>query len=186
MSTTSHLLRYRSLPWAVTLTVMALTATSCLAQYTQPSLEQQAVEIGRSLMCPVCPSETVDQSQVELAKQMRAIIRENLAAGESRQDILDFFVNRYGEDVLAAPPKSGFSLLVWTLPGVGIMSGAIALYLLLRAMRHRKAISEPSLFIQPAPDKDLEPYLSLVDNEIRQMLEGGHSPISPTSPTKQV
>ena len=151
-------------------TVM-LFATGCLGQETQPSLEEQAQEIGRSLMCPVCPSETVDQSQVPLAKQMRAIIREKLTAGESRQEILDFFMERYGEDVLAAPPKSGFNLLVWTLPVVGLLAGGVTLLLVLRAMGRRRGLEEVPMMGTPPTSEELEPYLSRVDEEMRQVLK---------------
>ena len=59
------------------------------------------------LMCPVCPAETIDQAQVEISFQMRAVVREMLAEGRTREEILDYFVDRYGADILAAPPKVG-------------------------------------------------------------------------------
>ncbi len=161
---------HRLLRRAAALAVVMLITTGCLGQEANLSLEQQAQGIDRSLMCPVCPSETVDQSQVELAKQMRAIIREKLAAGESRQDILDFFVNRYGEDVLAAPPKSGFNLVAWVMPGVGILAGGAVLLLTLRAMRRRQEAADITP-MDSSPSEGLEPYLSRVDEEIRQVVE---------------
>ena len=160
---------------AITATVL-LMATGCLGQETEPSLEEQAQGIDRSLMCPVCPSETVDQSQVPLAKQMRAIIREKLAAGDSRQDILDFFSSRYGEAVLAAPLKSGFNLLVWIMPVVGILVGGVTLMLILRAMRGRRGPEIPVLEMPPT-DGELEPYLSRVEEEMRGVL--GDAPHPP-------
>ena len=167
--TPRHLLR-----WVGAMAFMIVIATGCLGQATEPSLEQQAQEIDKSLMCPVCPSETVDQSQVPLAKQMRAIIREKLATGEPRQQILDFFVERYGEDVLAAPPKTGFNLLAWLMPGAGMLAGVAALVLVLRAMRpsHPVADSTPAV---PSPGEELAPYLARVDEELRQVLNRGRS-----------
>ena len=58
--------------------------------------ESQAQSIDRMLMCPVCPAQTIAQSQVEIALQMRAIVRTMLAEGEGRDDILLFFRDRYG------------------------------------------------------------------------------------------
>ena len=146
-----------------------LLATGCLIQQTEPTIEQQAQEIGRSLMCPVCPSETIDQSQVELAKQMRVIVLEKLAAGESRQQILDFFVSRYGVDVLAAPPKSGFNLLAWTVPGLAIVVAPGVLLLVLKSMRQRQGRAEV-LPVDSPVDGDLAPYLARVDQEMQQIL----------------
>ena len=166
-------------PWLRGIAIMAtvlLMAVGCVGQDTEPSLEERAQGIDRSLMCPVCPSETVDQSQVPLAKQMRAIIREKLAAGDSRQEILDFFVSRYGEGVLAAPPKSGFNLLVWTMPLVGILAGGVTLTLVLRAMRGRRGPEVPVMEMPPT-DGELEPYLSRVEEEMRGML--GDTPPPP-------
>ena len=160
---------------AITITVL-LMAVGCVGQDTGPSLEEQAQDIDRNLMCPVCPSETVDQSQVPLAKQMRVIIREKLAVGDSRQEILDFFVSRYGEDVLAAPPKSGFNLLVWITPVVGMLAGGATLTLALRAMRHRQ-VAEVSVMETPPADEELEPYLPRVEEEMRGVL--GDAPPSP-------
>ena len=74
--------------------------------------EKEALSIDRMLMCPVCPAETIDQAQVEISRQMKAVVREMLSQGASRDEVLDFFVARYGLAVLAAPPKSGATLLV--------------------------------------------------------------------------
>ena len=67
-------------------------------------------------MCPVCPAETLDQSQSELAKQMKSVIRIQLSEGKTDQEIIDYFIQRYGEEVLASPPKSGSTLIAWITP----------------------------------------------------------------------
>jgi cytochrome c-type biogenesis protein CcmH len=123
--------------------------------------------IDKSLMCPVCPSETIDQSQVEIANQMRVMVREKLAEGESRSNILQFFVNRYGPGILAEPPKSGFNLLVWIVPPVALLVGIGILAITLRAMRrgHQQHAEEEA---PPAP-AGLEPYLSAVDQDILRL-----------------
>lgn len=168
----------------VALAVIAMLGTACLTQGTSPTLEEQAQEIGRSLMCPVCPGETINQSQAELAKQMRAIVREKLAQGETRQDILDFFVERYNEDVLAAPPKSGFNLVVWVIPVLGIAAAMATLVLVLRGMRR------PSGGIGAATEGvtvegGLEPYLTRVDMELERILRGDDGAPEGESPSAQ-
>ena len=139
-------------------------------------LDVQAQAINQRLMCPVCPSETIDQSQVELAQQMRTIVQGKLVAGESREEILQFFVERYGESVLASPPRRGFNLLVWLVPPVALMVGGGVLYAVLRTMRRQSAGSTGGAASVEVPyDESLEPYLQSVDEEMRPFLEAGNS-----------
>ena len=132
--------------------------------YSPEELEAVAYSIDRSLICPVCPAETIDQAQVQLAKQMRALVREKLAEGWTREQILDLFVESYGEDVLASPPKSGFNLLVWVVPPVGVAGALVALASVVAAMRRTRG-GGPTAVVQ-ASDGELEPYLSIVDQEL--------------------
>ena len=90
-------------------------AISCVFQETDEEIAQR---IDRTLMCPVCPAETLDQSQSELAKQMKSVIRSQLSEGKTDQEIIDYFVQRYGEEVLSSPPKSGSTLIAWITPVV--------------------------------------------------------------------
>ena len=136
--------------------------------------ESRAQNIDRMLMCPVCPAQTIAQSQVEIALQMRAIVREMLAAGQDRDGILDFFQERYGKDILAAPPKSGVNLVAWLLPVGGVGAALVAAFFIIRSMTRR----EPSLATpRPVLDDALAPYLRLVDRHL-DLSRGGGSPIS--------
>ena len=127
------------------------------------SLEEQAQSIDRTLICPVCPGETIDQAQVELARQMRTVVREKLAEGMTRDEVLRFFVERYGESVLAAPPKEGFNLIAWIVPIVAVLIGVAAVVLVVRAMR---ASSPPLARAESRSEEGLEEYLAVVDMEI--------------------
>ena len=149
--------------------VLALLAVACQGSSTELSLEERAQALNKELMCPVCPSETIDQSQVELAKQMRAAVRERLADGESEQEIRDFFVDRYGDNVLAAPPARGFNIVVWVVAGLVLPIAAVSLVLTLRVMRRRgETVSAPA---RPKADaEELESYLSKVDEEMLDTL----------------
>ena len=144
--------------------------------------EGEAQAIDRMLMCPVCPAVTIDQTQVELARQMQRVVREMLAQGASRQQVLDFFVERYGPGVLAVPPKGGFSLLAWILPPVGVLAAVGALFLVLRAMvghpRQEEGEIPPTPLYQRGTRgdlsvagelplvEDLAPYLEVIDREL--------------------
>lgn len=132
-----------------------------------PYDEAEAYAIDQRLMCPVCPAETIDQAQVPLARQMRQTVRQMLAQGATRQEILDFFAERYGQDVLASPPKSGFNLVAWVFPPVGVVAALVAGLLALRSMSARKSQGS-GITPQPSPTDagDLEPYLEMVDRDL--------------------
>ena len=128
--------------------------------------EAKAQEIDRMLMCPVCPAQTIDQTEVPLAKQMRAQVRELLESGATREEVLAWFSapERYGPSVLAEPPRSGFYLIAWIVPGVVVVAALAGGLLTLRAMRGRRADDDE----QPGPgDTDgLQPYLAAVDRDL--------------------
>ena len=100
-----------------------------------PEAERRASELNKSLMCPVCPGESIDQSQNPLAVQMRAIVDEKLALGWSEPEIKDFFVERYGPSVLMEPPSAGFGIAAWIVPPLAFALALASLYLTLRWMR---------------------------------------------------
>ena len=154
------------------LTALMLSSGAVQAQGTDPDQgydEEEALSIDRMLICPVCPAETIDQAQVELSKQMRRIVREMLAQGASREEILDFFVERYGSEVLAAPPKSGVNLLAWVVPAAGVFAGVVAVPLIIWSMARR---GRPLAAGEPTVEGDLEPYLEAVDRDLAES-EGG-------------
>ena len=113
---------------------MVTLAAACDRGNDIPAIERRAQEINKVVMCPVCPGESIDQSQHELAVQMRSIVEDKLDMGWSEQQVKDFFVERYGPSVLLEPPRHGFDLLVWIVPPVGFGLALAALYLVLRMM----------------------------------------------------
>lgn len=137
--------------------------------------EAEAQAIDGMLMCPVCPAETIDQAQVPLARQMRAIVRQKLSEGQTREEILDYFAGRYGQSVIGAPPKSGINLVAWVLPPVAVLAALLVGALSLRSMtRHRRTVPEHPA--RPAPltenSGDLGPYLDIVDRHLETPAEG--------------
>ena len=165
-----------SLSLVTLLTVTSLAQVNGLhAQTPEPPegsySESQAQGIDRMIMCPVCPAETIDQAQVEISFQMRAVVREMLADGKERDEILAFFVERYGKDILAAPPKTGANLVAWLAPVGGFGAGLVAVFLIIRSMsRQRPAL----VTAQPVQDAGLIPYLQLVDRHL-DLTRGGTS-----------
>lgn len=169
----------------LSLFVLLLSPSLASAQGAGDALEREAQAIDKMLMCPVCPAETIDQAQVEISFQMRAVVRELLAEGRTREEVLDYFVDRYGADILAAPPKSGTNLVAWILPIVGVAAGLVGVFLVIRAMtRAQRSETPPSRAalrqaqdstgpeaataqeVQSPDDPDLAPYLEIADRII--------------------
>ena len=153
---------------------LAFSQTGALhAQTPEPAYsESQAQGIDRMIMCPVCPAETIDQAQVEISFQMRQVVRDMLTQGSSRDEILDFFVERYGKDILAAPPKSGVNLIAWLAPIGGVGAALVAVFFIIRSMtRQEPVLATP----RPVQDPGLIPYLQLVDRHL-DMTRGGPRP----------
>jgi len=106
--------------------------------------EQQVYAVAAELRCVVCQNLSVADSPSEMAGQMRAIVRERLAAGESPAQVRQYFVDRYGDWILLAPPRRGFTLLVWIVPYVGALLGlALVAVLVTRWTRRRPAPPPP-------------------------------------------
>ena len=140
-----------------------LLAVGCTTQYDVPPLERRAYELDKAIMCPVCPGESIDQSQNPLAVQMRAIVLEQLQQGRTESEIKDFFVERYGASVLLEPPASGFNLVVWVLPPLAVGAAALALFSALRLMRRPRA-DQPDIAGKPAQlsTEEREDYFRLI------------------------
>ena len=129
-------------------------------------LEVVAQKIDRNLICPICPSETIDQSQTAIAKQMKSIVREKLRDGQSDEEILDFFVDRYGPGILSEPPKSGPNLLIWTVPPIGLIIGTTIVVLTIISMKQNKHSLEN---VQEPTDPQIDQYLLQVDTLIQKL-----------------
>jgi cytochrome c-type biogenesis protein CcmH len=97
-----------------------------------PVDETTVHDVAAQLRCVVCQSLSVADSPSETASQMRGIIRERLAAGESPAEVRAYFVEKYGEWILLAPPKSGFNLLVWVVHFAGLGLGLVLVAVVLR------------------------------------------------------
>ena len=88
-----------------------------------PSDAERATAISESLRCPTCQGLSVADSNSPLAKSMRRIVDERVAAGDSAEEVRDFFTDRYGAWVLLSPPARGTGWLVWLVPGVVLLLG---------------------------------------------------------------
>ena len=78
-----------------------------------PVLEDRARELSKGLRCLVCRNESIDESDAQLARELRILVRERLVAGDSDEEVIDFLVTRYGEYVLLNPTTRGANWLLW-------------------------------------------------------------------------
>ena len=102
-----------------------------------PALEARARALSAELRCLVCQNQSIDDSNAELARDLRMLVRERIAAGESDRDVLDFVVARYGEFVLLRPPFNLSTLLLWLAPLI-VLLGAVG-YLFHATRQSRRA-----------------------------------------------
>ncbi len=88
-----------------------------------PVLENRARELSKGLRCLVCRNEFIDESNADLARDLRLLVRERLVEGDSNEAVLDFVVARYGEYVLLNPRATGSSLILWIAGPLLLLSG---------------------------------------------------------------
>jgi cytochrome c-type biogenesis protein CcmH len=129
---------------ALVLTLVLLVALGGSAAATHVS-EQTVHDVSAQLRCVVCQNLSVADSPSEMAGQMRAIVREHLEAGQTPEQVREYFVARYGEWILLAPRRSGFNLLVWGFPLAAVAVGFAVVALLLRrwTRRRRGSVAPP-------------------------------------------
>lgn len=122
------------------------------------SIEKKVSDISDELMCPVCRGQTVAESNSALANDFKKIIRKKLETGESKQEIFNYFTERYGESVLASPPTRGIRLIVWLAPLLVIISGFVIMTKFIHS-RNRTTMKKIT-------QKDKESYLKKIEEEI--------------------
>lgn len=124
---------------------LAALAFMAAAPVTDPALESRAQALDAEIRCVVCENEPISQSTAPIATDMRALVRERIAAGDTDAEIRTFFADRYGDFVLLRPRASGLTWPLWAAPFILLaLAGAAAVPLL----RQRRQVGE----VDPAPD----------------------------------
>jgi cytochrome c-type biogenesis protein CcmH len=132
---------------AIALVLAVIASSNSLAiqpeeMLKDPKLEARARELSRELRCMVCQNQSIDESEAPLARDLRLLVRERLTKGDSNQQVLDFLVARYGEFVLLKPLLESRTIILWALPPVALLAGAVGLFF---AVRRRRTIQpEPA------------------------------------------
>ncbi len=107
---------------------------------SEAELDDLTARVAAQLRCLVCRNQSVLESPTELAREMQSVIRERLAAGETPEEVKQYFVRTYGEYVLLLPEPKGVNLFVYLLPAAGLLAGLIVLVVALRRWSARGAV----------------------------------------------
>lgn len=130
--------------------VAVITVPVLAAEVQEDPLERQMLDIAKDLRCTVCQNQPVSESSADMAKDMRAVITEQLQAGKSRSEIMQFFVDRYGNYVLMKPPFDPTGALLWIAPAALLLGiGAFAWLYQRRRVRPAETLSTTTPMLSP-------------------------------------
>ena len=121
---------------------LALIAGEELAD---PVLEARAREISKELRCLVCQNQSIDDSNAELARDLRVLVRRRLVAGDSDNQVIDYVVSRYGDFVLYRPRVRSWTLALWLAPFVFLVVGGLTLFRIVQRRRSLPIDQDASL-----------------------------------------
>lgn len=157
---------------ALLFTAGLLPATSALAQTPEPDFDA-INRVAQKMNCPTCAGINLADCRTQTCSQWRDQIGDLLAEGMSEEEVLDYFVNQYGTQVLQAPPKSGFTLTLWVLPVAMILLGGAILFFTMRKWTASRATPATVASAEaapspeaPAPAPASDDYLSQVENDL--------------------
>ena len=109
-----------------------------------PALESRARTLSQELRCMVCQNQSIDDSDAPLARDLRLLVRERIAGGDSDSQVIDFLVARYGEFVLLKPRFTLHTLLLWLLPPLALIGGGLTLWFYSRRRSKAGSATDPS------------------------------------------
>ncbi len=118
--------------FAILSLILVMVSTPLAQTSNNAELESQAREIGRALRCVVCQNQSIEDSDADLARDMRELVRTRLAEGDEPEEVIEFVRARYGDYVLLKPPVQRNTWALWAGPGLILM---VAVFLLMRRKR---------------------------------------------------
>lgn len=151
--------------------IAAVWSILLIVKPRQETLDQRVQNVASQLKCPVCQGESVADSQATIAQQMRQVIREQLQSGKSEQEVVQYFIRSYGDQIVWLPPWQGFSLLAWLIPIVFLLSGAVLVFIILHEWRAGVAVAGETGIVaenEISLDADLEQYRAQLEAELAE------------------
>lgn len=149
---------------AITIAILFIGSIATKAQGKVPT-DDEVNAVAKKLYCPVCPNTPLDVCETKACEDWRAQIRDELSAGWSEKQILDYFVAQYGERVLAEPQRKGFTSLVWMLPVIAVLFGVVIVWQVLRGWRSGRS---QALINPPVPNISPE-TLARIEEELKEI-----------------
>ncbi|MCC7426385.1 MAG: cytochrome c-type biogenesis protein CcmH [Alphaproteobacteria bacterium] len=156
---------------ALTLVAPAQAVLDPREMLADPAQEARARAIGRELRCLVCQNQSIDDSNADLARDLRMIVRERVAAGDSDEAVLQFVVARYGEFVLLRPPLNAATIALWAAPAIVLAFGALGVVLYFRRRRSEAGTAGAEVATPAAAPLSPEEQARLA-----RLLDGGDRP----------
>ena len=148
----------RSMFFAALLAIAAPTVAHAVEPdeiLADPRLEARAREISKDLRCVVCQNQSIDDSNADIARDMRIQVRERLVAGDTDDEVVEFFVTRYGDYVLLNPPFKAATLGLWIGPPIMVVIVGTIIFMAIRAKQHNAPVGAPDPF-SPADRRRLD------------------------------
>lgn len=136
--------------------MLALVAVLALPRpaYADDPLAAKELQVEQQLGCPICTNLPLNVCDNQLCQEMRGVIHQKLSEGETPDQVVAYFVTRYGDAVLLSPPRRGFSLAAWYLPFLALAFGVVIFFTFLRrSLRRQKVVERRFTFEDPALDR---------------------------------
>ena len=151
--------------------IVAVWSALLIIKPKQETLDQRVQDVASQLKCPVCQGESVADSQAIIAQQMRQVIRQQLQSGKSEQDVVQYFIRSYGDQIVWLPPWQGFSLLIWLVPMIFLLGGIVLVFIVLREWKSGGGVTEKNDGASKdeiSLDADLEQYRAQLEAELAE------------------
>jgi cytochrome c-type biogenesis protein CcmH len=159
--------------WLIFLAIAAIIGSIwfyvLLATPPQQTLDQRVHDVASQLKCLVCQGESVADSPATLSQQMRGVIRQQLQSGKSEQEVIQYFVSRYGDRILLSPPWQGLTLLTWLVPIALLLGGTLLLFFVLRnwhTQSSRGSLENDATGSEDMNESEMKYYQKQVEQEL--------------------
>ena len=162
---------------------VALFAIAMPAIAQENVSDDEVNDVAKDLFCPVCESTPLDVCPTQACEDWRELIRTQLAEGQTKEDIHEYFARQYGDGVLADPPKRGFNLILWVLPVIALIVGGVFFGRYLKTLRAAGQQAGGTVTATPPPQtepannnhepaqatKDESTYRNQVEEELKKL-----------------
>lgn len=155
-------------PWLLLLLLLTATfslTSPSMAQDATPVSDDEVNEVAQDLFCPVCENTPLDVCPTQACAQWRELIREKLSLGWSEAQIKDYFVEQYGGQVLAVPPRTGVNWIVYVLPPLVFVGGVV---LLVNVMKRSKKTATATNNMQPSLSPSPKKVMDQIEEDLRK------------------